>query len=174
MSAVASLAEICAEVPLPEPSKRGVYILIHQGDIVYIGQSTNVLGRIGMHVSKFEFDRVLWIPASSSPERMAIEGALIRRFNPRHCRRCSKKYIKQDKEILARFGLEPDPVAAAESKRRNDECFPLAGRIRRQRDNCWRHAFKKAKRNGKSELAATRAANRAVRLLDERLAATTA
>jgi hypothetical protein len=59
-----------------------VYFLIWQGHIVYIGQTTNLLARIGSHQnSKKRFSDVWFIRVRKS-EREAIEKALIGRVSP--------------------------------------------------------------------------------------------
>ena len=45
----------------------GVYFLLYRGQVVYVGQSKDVVGRINRHVDEHlkDFDRVLYIPCPS-------------------------------------------------------------------------------------------------------------
>lgn len=61
----------------------GVYFLVNNDDVVYVGQSTNPLSRIGEHVkSKFgKFDRVYFLPV---PQFLldTVEGGFIKLLSP--------------------------------------------------------------------------------------------
>jgi GIY-YIG catalytic domain-containing protein len=48
--------------PLPAPIKSGIYFLIQNNRIVYVGQSTNVGSRINTHITtnKLSFDAAVW------------------------------------------------------------------------------------------------------------------
>lgn len=61
----------------------GVYILSHEGEVVYVGQSKTVFSRIMSHSKKEEkqFDCVKFIPVRKQYLN-AVEGALIRRLQP--------------------------------------------------------------------------------------------
>src|SRR6185312_4956264 len=61
----------------------GVYLLLRNDVVVYIGSSVCVVGRIGEHVRERgtnvgkDFDSAMYIPCQPDA-RLAIEGALIR------------------------------------------------------------------------------------------------
>lgn len=92
---------------------RGVYILIRDNEVVYVGQSRNTYARIGTHARTFHFDRALYIPEQRRDRRLALEGALLRRFNPVENIAGPKLGGHRDAAILARIGLTPDPDSAA-------------------------------------------------------------
>lgn len=62
----------------------GVYFLVENDEVVYVGQSINPMGRIGQHLrSKAgKFDRVYFVPV---PQFMldAVEGGFIKLLSPR-------------------------------------------------------------------------------------------
>ncbi len=63
------------------PDMSGVYFLIKDGKIVYVGQARNVLSRIGEHIDTKDFDEWTWIAVTL--DRLNItELAYIRHFNP--------------------------------------------------------------------------------------------
>jgi hypothetical protein len=64
----------------------GVYLLLQDGVVVYVGSSVNVAGRVGSHTHGHEhkeFNRVLFLPCDRNI-RLRLEGALIRFFEPKH------------------------------------------------------------------------------------------
>lgn len=62
--------------------KCGVYFLIHDGQIMYVGQSVNIDGRLGGHrLMRRNFDRYHWI-ACAREELNALERAYIDAFLP--------------------------------------------------------------------------------------------
>lgn len=58
----------------------GIYFLVKDDEVVYVGQSVNPIARIGNHTDK-DFDRAYMIPVPSSMLN-DVEGALIRAINP--------------------------------------------------------------------------------------------
>lgn len=64
--------------PRPAP---GVYFLIRNGQIVYVGQSKNVLSRMIGHVDK-AFSSVRMVEVQDTAERLALEKELIGALNP--------------------------------------------------------------------------------------------
>lgn len=117
------------EVPVALVKQTHVYLLVSGDEIVYVGQSSNVTGRIGNHTTSFDFDRA-FILSVSEDERLLVEGALARRFNPRHTERVSRRQQVRDSEVLARFGLVVDPVSAAAMCKRQSETVPPETRTR--------------------------------------------
>jgi predicted GIY-YIG superfamily endonuclease len=112
----------------PSPTKT-IYVLIEKGEVVYVGQTVNLAGRIGNHSTNQErsrrrakvFDRVLALDVPRE-DAAAYEGALIRRFNPPDCKG-SPQDRGNDEDILSRFGLTADLDAAAAFNARRSEPF---------------------------------------------------
>jgi hypothetical protein len=78
-----SIAEIknLRQIPIHEYPP-GVYFLVnHQSEIVYIGQSLNPLSRLSEHRKTKRFNRAYMVPVPSGSLN-AVEGALIRLFKP--------------------------------------------------------------------------------------------
>lgn len=71
---------LTATEPRPLP---GVYFLISEGVVTYVGQSQNVLARMSGHTGK-TFDTVKMIHIPDPSERMAEEGRWILAFAPRN------------------------------------------------------------------------------------------
>lgn len=127
-SALESLAASCAELRFADLVRPGVYVLLLSDAVQYVGESSNVLGRVGMHSRSFEFDRILFLAETNKRERRAIESALARRFAPPMGSVYSRKDIDRDQEILARFGLEPDHDNARIVAERMAACWPEESR----------------------------------------------
>jgi hypothetical protein len=67
----------------------GVYLLLLEGEIVYVGSSLNMSQRVAEHRSNGRpFDRAFYL-ATTAGEREALERVLIKAINPsqnrRHC-----------------------------------------------------------------------------------------
>jgi hypothetical protein len=87
----------------------GVYLLVENDEIVYIGSSIDIARRLyghGLHVQTRPFDRALWLPL---PARMLrhYEGALIRALRPRYNGRAPASH-GYDAEILWGLGLKAE------------------------------------------------------------------
>lgn len=158
---IAALAGACPELTVTDLIKPGVYVLIRDGAVVYVGQSNNVLARVGMHCKSFAFDRVFYIPEPQKQERLAIEGALARRFNPPKSNVVSSRHQARDAEILARFGLELDATNAAAMRARVAACWPASTTIEAHSKAIWGRAHSEAREAGKSPEASRRTANAA-------------
>ena len=64
-----------------------VYFLISEYDeVVYVGQTVNLLGRIGEHTKTKEFHRVLYLPTPKS-SLLPVEKEFILKLNPKLNRR---------------------------------------------------------------------------------------
>lgn len=65
----------------------GVYFLLKENEIVYIGQSINCFSRVSSHTNDAtkDFNRVCYVPVNSD-ELNAIEEILIAIFKPKHNR----------------------------------------------------------------------------------------
>lgn len=123
-----SLAAGCAELHLVDVRKPGVYILLDGNSVAYIGESNNVLARVGMHARAFAFDRILYVAEASKRERRAIESALARRFAPSMSDVFSRRDVNRDVEILSRFGLTPDAENARLIGERASACWSKESR----------------------------------------------
>jgi hypothetical protein len=69
------------EVPIFDCYPPGVYFLVKDNTVVYVGQSLNPLARVGAHMRTKDFDRAYMIPVPSSLLN-SVEGAIIRAMNP--------------------------------------------------------------------------------------------
>jgi hypothetical protein len=86
----------------------GVYFLCHLGEVVYVGQSVNVFGRVGAHIGDKTFDSAFFARVPRS-DLDYVEGALIRSLEPKYNR-------GKDGRIIAPSGLrgpEPSPETAS-------------------------------------------------------------
>jgi len=63
------------------PVRSGVYFLIRHFEVVYVGQSINVFGRIGQHAASKEFDSFSFIPAHPL-ELDVLESLYIHTLHP--------------------------------------------------------------------------------------------
>jgi hypothetical protein len=61
----------------------GVYFLCHKAKVVYVGQSVNVLQRVGAHIGVKTFDAVYFIRVPPS-DLDFVEGELIRTLKPKY------------------------------------------------------------------------------------------
>ena len=82
--ATADIPDFDIETGLVHMSKMcGVYCLLHDMEIVYIGRSNNVDRRVWEHdANGLVFDSYSYIPAPEH-ESVAIERALIRKYRPK-------------------------------------------------------------------------------------------
>lgn len=71
---------LTATPPRPVP---GVYFLISGLEVVYVGQSERVLGRMAGHMDK-EFDEVRMIEVPDRDSMLALEGKLISLLRPKY------------------------------------------------------------------------------------------
>lgn len=61
----------------------GIYFLLLNGGVVYVGSSVHILGRVGDHACDKKFNSAVWIPCGL--RNMAeLEEKYIQEFNPRH------------------------------------------------------------------------------------------
>lgn len=59
----------------------GIYFLIKDREIVYVGQSMNVAARVSQHKKTRDFDSWSWIPCDTQ-DLLDLERAYIRKFRP--------------------------------------------------------------------------------------------
>lgn len=74
-------AILAASAPFPPSGGCGIYFLIAEGRIVYVGQSINVLWRLGQHAAERVFDAWHWIPCAREGLDQ-LEHAYIRALRP--------------------------------------------------------------------------------------------
>lgn len=65
------------------PGMPGVYFLCSEGEVVYVGQSGNVFGRVGAHIGNKTFDAVFFVRVPQS-DLDYVEGELIRTLKPKY------------------------------------------------------------------------------------------
>lgn len=62
-----------------------IYFLLWKDEIVYIGETTNLMQRLGNHCIRIKFDSYSFIKADSNIlKRRSLEEKYIREFKPRH------------------------------------------------------------------------------------------
>lgn len=79
-------AEFIAQWAQPvSPAQPGIYFLLKDDEIVYIGQSVAVETRLGSHLAerKKEFNRWFWIPCPQQ-NLLWVEAHFIKRFKPKY------------------------------------------------------------------------------------------
>lgn len=106
------LESIAGRMTRMEVATSGVYVLIRGDEVLYVGSSSMVTGRVVSHAyAGIPFDHALWIPL---PKRSlaAYEGALMRFFDPPYNQRCPA-LTESDAPILAALGLPPHADEAA-------------------------------------------------------------
>jgi hypothetical protein len=68
------------------PSEQGIYHLFYKGNLVYIGMSKSLRGRLLYHVNDVDkvFDAVLWFTMKdkSLEDILTIETNMIKKFTP--------------------------------------------------------------------------------------------
>lgn len=67
---------------IPIFPKCGIYFLIKDSEIVYVGQSIHIHGRVKTHQKDKEFDRVFFVGCTRD-ELNQLEAKYIRQFEPR-------------------------------------------------------------------------------------------
>lgn len=65
------------------PSQPGIYFLIRRDVVVYVGQSTSPICRLGQHAFSIDFDSFMVLPCPRK-HLVALEAAYIRMFKPIH------------------------------------------------------------------------------------------
>lgn len=88
-------------VPIARSKAAGVYFLISEGRIIYVGSSVLMIGRVAFHVRKgfMRFDRVAAILCDHRVLR-ATEDAYIAKFNPIY-NRANKSGVSFPDDIVA-------------------------------------------------------------------------
>lgn len=79
--ALAPIAARLREASFNMPDTGGVYVLLHGGEIQYVGRSGRLRGRIGEHMKSKRFDRALWMETEAHRTDI-IEESLIALLRP--------------------------------------------------------------------------------------------
>jgi excinuclease UvrABC nuclease subunit len=86
--------ETLRAVAVPAMTHCGVYFLMYEGHVVYVGQSINVHGRISNHmadtVSTKEFDAYAWVEVAAE-DLGWVEAMYIAKFKPRYNRQNNRR-----------------------------------------------------------------------------------
>lgn len=104
----------------------GVYVLLSEDRVVYVGQSINVIGRVLTHQRNLTFDKAVWFELHPD-DLNAFEGALTRALNPRWGYQAPAD-DSRDAEILASLGLQADADSARRFGQRVTRKYRTAAR----------------------------------------------
>ena len=74
--------EIAKSTSIPELC--GIYFLLNNAELVYIGQSKNIAKRIKTHFIDKTFNTVLFLNIDQEWERLILEKLYIELFSPKH------------------------------------------------------------------------------------------
>lgn len=96
--------------PLTEQATTGVYLLLFEGEVVYVGQAVDMRRRIGQHLADAnkQFDGVRFLPCKLV-HLDKLEARYIRAFKPR-LNNCRLSNFLRDNEI------EPEPLKVVEKR----------------------------------------------------------
>jgi excinuclease UvrABC nuclease subunit len=72
---------VAAAIPCNLTRIAGIYFLISDGSVVYVGQSVDVYRRIASHVTTKQFDAIHVLPCPEV-ELVKVESDYIRKLNP--------------------------------------------------------------------------------------------
>lgn len=134
----------------------GVYLLMLDARVVYVGQSVDVETRLAIHMlnrvrplvgaamgkrartqkrgrsgKQKQFDRAFWFPVELE-DLNAYEGALIRNFDP-ILNTNAPSDVGRDDEILALLGLLPDETVRRRFAERKTSRYVAAARAAKER-----------------------------------------
>jgi hypothetical protein len=111
--------EIVAASVEAGPRKCGIYFLIADDELKYVGQSINVEARVAVHKNERDFDRWYWVPCSSY-QLNKMERLYIDRFLP--------PWNMDNKTMLRREELArpPAPLTVNDNERRSLESLTRA------------------------------------------------
>lgn len=80
-----------------------IYYLYDNKEIVYIGETTNLMYRIGQHSKTKIFDKVSYfVSVESNKQRKSIEASLIRKHKPKYNINSKKKKPRKVRLVLAK------------------------------------------------------------------------
>lgn len=115
----------CIIIPL-DKFISGIYFLYEDNKLMYIGQATNVIGRISEHLKKKNFDKCYFMPCEK--EFLSLyENSLIKYFRPplnkfvarmslKECNDVVCKLLKLSKNNKEKFTLAESPQRFINSK----------------------------------------------------------
>lgn len=90
--------------------KKGVYFLFNGPSLVYIGQSTNIEGRVVSHRKDKVFDSYSYILIADDQERIEEEKLLIMKHNPIYNKTVSKKKKIRLRAFCHFYGVDFDTI----------------------------------------------------------------
>ncbi len=73
---------VAQAIPIPEMVLQGIYFLIHNGVVEYVGQSVNLFARLGVHEKLKKYHSLAFIPVKEKKYLGIIETYYIEYFNP--------------------------------------------------------------------------------------------
>lgn len=93
------------------PREQGVYALFLRGDVVYVGMSVSVFGRLNSHIKDKNFDDVFFFPVKGDAGRLKrVEEAFIKALDPLLNRASLGPPTHEDLEIVSMFVKGGAPV----------------------------------------------------------------
>lgn len=94
---IVALSEVADRiVSCPMPRCSGVYFLLLEGEVVYVGQALSIFRRLHDHLGLYEFDAVAWIPVAPR-DLNRVERLWINKLGPRH----NVRYLPVPPEVIA-------------------------------------------------------------------------
>lgn len=110
-----------ARLSASTPNRSGVYFLLHEDEVVYIGQATSIVARVRAHPKTKEFVDVLSMLLCEE-DLNKYEGALCRYFGPR----LGKAWPREtqpgdDVAVWSALGLDPSLAKLPSSSRAASE-----------------------------------------------------
>lgn len=122
-----SEAEIIALSKPADPACSGVYFLVRDGKVIYVGQSRKLAIRLETHARWKVFDRLYWIPCEIDGLN-ALESAYIRAFwpieNRDHTSRKRRRDVKAAKKAARPVPKPPPPPPSREKLYDPLEVYP--------------------------------------------------
>lgn len=88
--------------PGPVPKQAAVYALLQKDRVWYVGQTADLMLRLGQHRAKerkwretggWRWDAMVWLPAESYAERVCLEAALVALLRPPRNQRILLEFV---------------------------------------------------------------------------------
>lgn len=81
---------------------RSIYFLLHEGQVVYVGQSKNVLGRFNEHIQWKTFDSYFVLEVEDDDSLDDVEMHFVMKFNPKYnvAKMVPRGFVKATGETL--------------------------------------------------------------------------
>lgn len=95
--------------------RRGIYFLLHAGEIVYVGQSKNVLGRFNEHILIKTFDSYFVLELEDDEDLLAAEMHFIEKFKPKYNKTKPSSFVFFAPESELPFDRVIERLAAGQS-----------------------------------------------------------